>query len=170
MLNLRLSRTALCISIPRTNGHRTAERVINTGTRHKPVDRHLRAHRSDYSGGPHAFVYYQLDREARLYSRLGRSTPRPRLYFAKFKKSLNRENLRRTPQSITMRYVDSRVAVGVSEATAASCARPLPLMYSHCEPRRALSEPREVFSRKLLTRRHITIKLRGDSLSADLST
>ncbi|KAF9798582.1 hypothetical protein SFRURICE_008315 [Spodoptera frugiperda] len=30
--HLRLSRTVLCISIPRRNGHRTAERVKNTGT------------------------------------------------------------------------------------------------------------------------------------------
>ena len=29
---LRLSRTVLCISIPRRNGHRTAKRVKNTGT------------------------------------------------------------------------------------------------------------------------------------------
>lgn len=49
---------------------------------------------------------------------------------------------------------------GVCQATAASCARSLPLIYSHCEPRRALSDPRGTFSRKLRTRRHITIKLR----------
>lgn len=145
MLNFKLSRTVLCISILGTNGHRTAKRVKNTGTSQSTG---ICGHTGRTTPAGHMRLF-TIGWIAVLVGRAGseaaRRAPRPHLHFASFKKSWYTRKL--TADAPIHVYAVCGFA-NRGRRLRGDCRvlpPPLPLMYSYCEPLRALSDREESF-------------------------
>lgn len=144
---LRLSRTVLCISIRRSNGHRTAKRVKNTGqstgicghTGQTTLQSHMRLFTIGFDRGTSPSVA-----EVASVDNLAESRA--------LVKSCVRADLRRMPQSMSDTVASVRRA---ARRLRGDCRvlRPLFPLYPHCGLQRALSTPSPggVFARKLHT-------------------
>lgn len=110
------------------------------------MDRHLRAHRSDYSAMPHAFVYYRFRSRRQRQEWPNRLVQKPRALVILVLVQLT------TNAPIHFGKERGVAARGATSARRLPrpAARALPLMYSHCGTRRALFAP-EVYARITLT-------------------
>lgn len=145
---MRPSRTVLCISIRRSNGHRTAKQVKNTGQ-----STGICGHTGQTTPQSHMRLFtIGFDRVNDVADSRGGLCRQPSRV-ASFDKKVEYANLRRMPQSMSD-TVAERAARGA--ASARRLPRPAPAcsrFYSHCGLQRALSTPSPggVFARKLHT-------------------